>query len=75
MKNNYPAGRIIPPPAKFDIQQVWHRKLTWKERLQILIGYNLTINLSIKCQYNPGVVEPTMGLLTTTTIIDKSHTP
>lgn len=75
MKNKFPIGRVITPEPKFVLDLSFHRKLTWKERWQILIGYNLNINLSIKCAHSPGTIDPTMALLTTPAIIDKTHTP
>lgn len=75
MKIKPPPGRVVTPPPKFVLDLAFHRKLEWKERLQILIGYNININLSIKCAHSPGTIDPVMALHTTPAIIEKSHTP
>lgn len=75
MKIKPPPGRVIAPEPKFVLDLAFHRKLTWKERFQIIIGYNLDMRLAIACQHSPGTITPKMELTTTPAIINKNKTP
>lgn len=69
MKANTPQaqskGRVLQPLPKHVIELAYHQKPTFKQRLQLLIGYSLVIELKIFTTHSTGHFEPQMILRTT----------
>lgn len=62
MKNKPPIGRELPPKFKHMIDVGATRKFSWKERIQILIGYRADISVAIICEHLPGKFTPKVQL-------------
>lgn len=58
-------GRVLQPLPKHVIQIAYHQKPTFKQRLQLLIGYALVIDLKIFTTNSTGHFVPRMELRTT----------
>ena len=50
--------RVLPPNFKFVIQQPIILRLTFKERLKVLLGYRIDIDLHLWTEHGPGKVSP-----------------
>lgn len=59
-----PKGRVLPPSYKFLITENFFRYFTWKERLQILIGYRALIKLQMCVEHSPGKHQSSLELET-----------
>lgn len=64
MKTKLPE-RVLPPVWKNVIEFGFVRRLTWKERIQIAVGYNLTISFRALAQHTPGQMQPSLRVATT----------
>lgn len=60
-----PRDRILPPGFRFLIEFDFDRRLTWKERWQILFGYGLKIQIKAAAEHSTGKFTPKMVLSTT----------
>ena len=63
MKTNNKAPRyerVLPTKMKEVIHLEFFRKFTWRERLKILIGYNVRNSLEIQTQHCAGKITPKM---------------
>ena len=58
MKPPQITKRVLPPKYKEIIDSSFIVRFTLKERLQILIGYNLDLHLSTWTEHGPGKVKP-----------------
>lgn len=47
----------------------FHRRLTWKERLKALAGFNLDITLQVMTEHKPGKFEPSLHIEFTEVIL------
>ena len=65
MKPSHPPGRVLPPVFKKAVELSFQRRLTFKERLQILIGYNLLVTLVMGAEHHPGRIDPHLVITTT----------
>lgn len=70
LKNPNP-GRVLPPNFKFGGTFAFQRKFTWKERLQIAIGYTAKITMTIAMEHSPGKWDTRMVLETTKELLRK----
>lgn len=54
-------------PAKFSrvLEVDWFRRWTLKERLQILVGYNVAVCIRIACRHSAGAIRPFVRAETT----------
>lgn len=57
-----PKGQPIAPPMKFSINADFQKEFTFKQRLQLFLGYTLIINVSVACQHNPGQFVPVLDV-------------
>lgn len=57
--------RPLDPAYKFIISGDFHRTFKLKERLQILLGYNLKLHFKAACLHNPGHWQPHLEAKTT----------
>jgi hypothetical protein len=58
-------GKPVKPPFRHVIQTDWHRTFSWKERLQILLGYSLEVAVRIPTLHRPGELGVLMMAQTT----------
>jgi hypothetical protein len=60
-----PTARLLPPKFKHVIEIAFRRRLRWKERLQILFGYNLLVEVKVLTEHSTGKFEPITQVQTT----------
>jgi len=51
-------ARTLPTVYRHVINVDWFRKLTWRERIKILFGYNLNVLIRLRVKHNPGDFDP-----------------
>ena len=67
-----PHERVVPPVYRHQFDAACYRQFSWKERLQILAGYNAVV--SVKCQFAHSVGQfspPEFSLRTTKELLQK----
>lgn len=50
--------KVIPKPIRFTTRGFIHRRFTFKERLQILLGYSMMAEIHVASEHNPGQTQP-----------------
>jgi hypothetical protein len=55
-------GRVLPPQFKHILDLQFHRKLSRKERLKLVAGYELKLSLAVACEHKPGKFQPVLNL-------------
>ena len=55
---NAPIGKPLPPRFHNKFTFDWHRRFTWRERLQIAIGYQFKVTTEIYTVNSPGIIQP-----------------
>jgi hypothetical protein len=55
-------GREMPPAYKHVLELSFHRKLSRKERLKLVAGFDLKLSLAIACEHKPGKFHPKLEL-------------
>lgn len=50
--------RVLPPVFGHQMQIEWFRKLTWRERIKIALGYSIVCRVDVNCQHKPGQFAP-----------------
>lgn len=63
MKN--PTGRALPPQFKHEYKFSWFRRLTWKERLFVLIGGNIQFHVHWLTSHSAGACQPVIKAVVT----------
>lgn len=58
MKPKLPAGQPLPPVFKHRYTFEWFRKLTWRERIAILMGANFCVMVQFWTANSAGAVQP-----------------
>lgn len=56
--NNHHRGRELPTKMKEEIHLEFFRKFTLKERIKILIGFNIRNVVRIETQHRTGKIKP-----------------
>lgn len=52
--NAKPTERIIPPRYKYIVDATFVLRLTWRERLKVLLGYAIDIRYLGRAEHSPG---------------------
>jgi hypothetical protein len=65
-------ARRLPPTHKFQTELEYHRRFTWQERLRILMGYCIRIEIRIAHLHNPGS-SAAMCTVATTEEVDQTQ--
>lgn len=75
MSNKLPS-RVLPPNYKFVIElPAMSKRLTWKQRLQVAVGYNFIFGGTILCEHSPGKIAPEFHVKTTRELIPDQVAP
>lgn len=64
-KSKRPVGTPVPIKFKKIMRADFFRKFTWKERLQILLGYRAVITFRVMTEHSPGRFQTECNLSTT----------
>lgn len=52
--------RALPPKFKYIIQGDYVLRLTWPERIKVLLGYRIDLRYHAPTEHSPGKMEPTL---------------
>ena len=58
-------GRVLPPNYKHVLQLDFFEKLDWRDRLRVLFGYRLEMEMEVLMEHLPGKFKGQMKLKTT----------
>lgn len=67
------TGTPLPPPIRHEYKFSWFRKLRFKERLKILLGYNVQVNVHFLTQHSAGHCQPVIGATMTKELTPESQ--
>lgn len=57
-----PRGRVVPTPPKHKLTVEHFRRITWRERIKILCGFNLVVTLDVLTAHRPGDFTPNLNV-------------
>lgn len=53
-----PTDKILPKPVRFITRGFVYRQFTFKEKLKLLLGYRVLLEIHVASEHNPGQTQP-----------------